>query len=191
MDKRPRVNSEGQKKLEEVQAQLDHVVENARAVDSVEQREFLPRREREEQTKLSSAEQRKNIIVLKPIKTLFAVGQKFDENFREDYNYDKQYVDFIYEHNEEKGSTLEIWTRPYPGVPAEFWLVPANKPVSGPRYLKNQIDNMTYITRKYVEQKSVGSDYAGQYVGALEVQNVEERASTKEVSKKVKIFMGS
>ena len=41
---------------------------------------------------------------------------------------------------------IEIWTRPYGGIPAEYWEVPSNKPVWGPRYLAEQIKRARYHT---------------------------------------------
>lgn len=189
-ERRPRVDTQGQAQLTAVEENLNATIAQAKEVNPIEARHFAPKLEREEQTKLSSQELRKNIMVLKPVKVLFAVGQKFDEKFRDSYNYDKEYVDFVYEHQEEKGAPLEMWTKPYPGVPAEMWIIPANKSVSAPRYVQKQIDQMNYITRKYVDKAQVGSDFAGSYHGALEVENVVDRATTREVSKKVNVFMG-
>lgn len=187
---RPRVNSEGQRELEKVETQLIRTVEETKKIDPLSAREKLKHIEHDEQTKLSTKQLQDNVIVLKPTKYLMAVGQKFNEDFRDDYNYAKQYVQFVYEHQEEKGSTLEMWTKPFPGVPAELWLIPANKPISAPRYVKEQIERMNYITRKYVEKAEIGSDFMGTYHGVLEAETVQDRAITRDIPKTKRVFIG-
>jgi len=63
-------------------------------------------------------------------------------------NFQKEYVQFIAENKEIIGETIEIWTRPFGGMPAEFWKVPVNKPVWGPRYLAEQIKRCYYLVIK-------------------------------------------
>ena len=82
-------------------------------------------------------------IYLKPIKSIGS-PQKFNEKFRDSYNYDKEYVHFVALNNEIIGEQIDIWTRPYGGMPAEEWIVPCGKPVWGPRYLAEQIKRRRY-----------------------------------------------
>lgn len=153
-----------------------------------------PAAEVEPQTKLSSKEiDRAKRIELKP-KNKISDGQKFNEKFRDQWNFDKEYVQFIAEHKELIGETIEIWTHPYGGVGAEYWEVPTNKPVWGPRYLAEQIRRKCY-NRLVMEERAtpdnyVGSNGIGAMYGKIVVQNKIQRLSADPVFNKKSIFMG-
>lgn len=101
----------------------------------------------EEQTKKSSRElSKENIIHLTPSKWL-ADGQKFNEAFRKDWEFAKMRVNFIAEHREMKGERVELWTHEFGGVGAEFWRVPVNCVVNGPRYLAEQMHKNGYKSK--------------------------------------------
>jgi hypothetical protein len=100
--------------------------------------------EEEPQTKLSQQElSKKKEIYLKP-KRSFSCKGKFNEKFRDDYEFKKEYVCFIAENREIIGETISLWTKPFPGVACEEWEVPTNKPVWGPRYLAERIKGCSY-----------------------------------------------
>ena len=114
----------------------------------------------EPQTKISQSDIAKSKdVYLKPAKTIGS-KERFNEKFREDYNFSKEYVQFIAENKECIGETTELWTKPYPGLPAEFWQVPSNKPVWGPRYLAERIKGCAHIIDLVMQQKRdlLGSD---------------------------------
>jgi hypothetical protein len=99
--------------------------------------------EEEPQLKKSNRElQADNARYLKPVRTISS-NQKFNENFRKSYEYDIEPVKFVAEHME-LGSMIETWTRPYGGMSAEYWEVPVNTPVWGPRHLAAQIKRARY-----------------------------------------------
>ena len=88
-----------------------------------------PKMETAPQTKMSQNEIAKSKdIYLKPDKVI-SCREKFNEKYREDFNFGKEYVQFVGEHKELIGENIEIWTKPFAGVPAEYWIVPTNKPV--------------------------------------------------------------
>lgn len=187
---RPKVNSEGQQELKKVEQQFESFEKNIESL-TMERMNQAPVLETEEQTKLSQKElNAKPDIYLKPINTIFAPGQKFNEKFREEYLYRKEYVCFIYEHEEIKGDVLEKWTRPYGGVPAEFWRVPANVPVWGPRYLAEEIAQMRYHRLKMVDRPTA-NDGVGQFTGELVVDTIIERAKARPFKKKTKVYLGA
>lgn len=187
---RPKVNSEGQQELKKVEQQFESFEKNIESL-TMERMNQAPVLETEEQTKLSQKElNAKPDIYLKPINTIFAPGQKFNEKFREEYLYRKEYVCFIYEHEEIKGDVLEKWTRPYGGVPAEFWRVPANVPVWGPRYLAEEIAQMRYHRLKMVDRPTA-NDGIGQFTGELVVDTIIERAKARPFKKKTKVYLGA
>jgi hypothetical protein len=144
----------------------------------------------EPQTKLSQKEiEKSNDIYLKPERSISA-SDKFNEKFREDYNFAKEYVQFIAEHREIIGETIEAWTRPFGGMPAEFWKVPTNRPVWGPRYLAERIRKCTYhrLTMKQ-DVMTERSGYGTMY-GQMVADTIVERLSAIPVSPRKSIFMG-
>lgn len=154
-----------------------------------------PKLDVEPQTKLSSKEMEKSKdLYLKPEKKI-ADGQKFNEKFREDWNFAKEYVQFIAENKEIIGETIEIWTHPFGGIGAEFWKVPTNKPVWGPRYLAEQIRRKTYhrlsMEEKYSPENYVGSSGMGAMYGKIVVENTIPRLTAEPVYARKSIFMGA
>jgi hypothetical protein len=112
-------------------------------------------------------------IYLKPSRTILN-KDKFNEAFRSKYEHDKEYVRFIAENVEIGGERIEIWTRPFPGMPAEFWEVPVNKPIWGPRYLAEQIKRKHY-NRLKMEDKPISTEGGMTYYGSMAVESVVHR----------------
>lgn len=148
-------------------------------------------REVEPQTKLSQKDiEKSKDIYLKP-SNMVPSKEKFNEKFRDEYNFDKEYVNFIAEHKEVIGDTIELWTKPYPGLPAEFWKVPSNKPVWGPRYLADQIKRKIYRRLKSEQSTITAMDGMGQYNGHLVVDTAIQRLDAYPVSSRKSLFMGA
>ncbi len=172
-----------QKELERAQEQIDAFDKNVKDL-TMDRLNETPKEEQESQTKLSSKDISKSKdIYLKPDRTVSA-RDKFNEKFRDDYNFDKEYVQFIAENREIIGETIEIWTRPYGGMPAEFWKVPTNKPVWGPRYLAEQIKRKFY--HRLVMQQNVITETSGygQMYGSLAADTTIQRLDCYPVSRK-------
>lgn len=127
-------------------------------------------------------------IYLKPEKVIFS-REKFNENYREKYNFQKEIVKFIAQHHEMEGEVIEVWTKPFAGLPAEFWKVPSNKPVYGPRYLAEQLARKSYNQLKMNENEVTGTNYAGQDTGRLVVSETKQRLSAKPAPKHVQVSM--
>lgn len=146
----------------------------------------------EPQTKLSQADKDKmNQIYLKPHRTISS-REKFNEKFRESYNFDKEYVYFTAENKEIIGETIELWTKPYPGLPAEEWKVPTNKPLWAPRYLAERIKGCKYHRLTMQENRETGSDNRGnKYFGTMVADTTIQRLDAFPESNKRSIFMGS
>jgi hypothetical protein len=147
-----------------------------------------PKKEEEQQTKMSTREQQNSKdIYLKP-ERFIDDRQKFNERFKDDWERDKEYVQFIAEHKEIQGESIPIWTHKYGGKGAEFWQVPTNKPVWGPRYLAEQIKEKCY--HRLVMQNNVASaDGMGQYFGTLAVDTKVQRLDAYPVSGKRSVFV--
>ncbi len=150
-----------------------------------------PQEEMEPQTKISQRDmERAKQIYLKPIKTI-GCKEKFNEKFRADYEFAKEYVHFTAENKEIIGESIDLWTRPFPGMPAEEWKVPVNTPLWGPRYLAERIKGCKYHRLTMQENRSAGSDGMGQYYGAMAVDSTIQRLDALPVSERKSIFMGA
>ena len=180
-----KVNSDGAKELVKAEAQLNSFTNSVKT--AVESRD-LPTHETEKQTQLSSNDLRKATdIYLKPSRTL-PDRQKFNERFRDDWNRDKEYVQFIAEHKELVGSHIECWTHRYGGTPCEFWEVPTNKPVWGPRYLAEQISRKNYHRLVMDESKVVSSDGMSTQYGVMAANSMIQRLDAYPVKHAVSKF---
>ena len=175
--------------LHKLGQQFDKFNDNVQAL-TLDRMNEAPKQEMEPQTKLSQSEiEKSKDVYLKPSRSIGS-GQKFNEKFREQWNFDKEYVQFIAENNECKGDTIEIWTRPYGGLPAEFWQVPVNKPIWGPRHLAEQIKRASYH-RLSMQNTTTQTDGVGQYYGSLAVDSTIQRLDARPVSTRKSVFMGS
>lgn len=189
MTQKPRLSNE-QKELDKVEKQFEAFDESIKQM-TLDRMNQAPKQETEPQTKLSSKDiERSADIYLKPHTTISA-RDKFNEKFRDDYNFQKEYVQFIAENNELKGDVIEIWTRPFGGMPAEFWKVPSNKPVWGPRYLAEQIKRKCY--HRFVMQQNIMTESLGigQMYGSMAVDTIIQRLDARPISSRKSIFMGA
>lgn len=149
-----------------------------------------PLLEHEPQTKLSQKQLEKTKdVYLKPFRSIGS-REKFNENFREEFNHAKEYVYFTAENYEIIGEDIDIWTKPFAGLPAEWWKVPVNKPVWGPRYLAEQISRCKYHRMK-TEDRQTGTEQGVSYYGSMVVDNIVHRLDAKPVVKRTNVFMGA
>jgi len=189
MARKPRsTNSAAQEEIDRVEQQFDNFDAEVKSM-TMERMSMAPKEEVEQQTKLSSREIAKSKdITLKPDKVI-TTHQKFNEKFRDEWEFQKQMVHFIAEHKEIQGDTIELWTRPFGGVSAEFWKVPTNKPVWGPRYLAEQIKRKCYHRLSMEENRIVSQDGMGSYTGQLVVDKAVQRLDAIPVSSRKSVFM--
>lgn len=181
--------SEAAKSLDAAEKQFDAFNENIQAL-TLDRMNEAPKQETEPQTKIAQRDIDKFPgIYLKPAKSI-ASREKFNEKFRLAYEFDKEYVQFIAEHNEIKGETMEFWTKPYPGLPAQFWQVPVNKPIWAPRYVAERIKGCSYHRLMMDEKRTTGADGAGEYYGSMAVDTTIQRLDARPVSSRKSIFMG-
>lgn len=182
-------NSPAEQELAKAAEQFDKFDEQVKTL-TLDRMNEAPKKELEPQTKLASSEiEKSKDIYLKPTRSISS-QEKFNEKFRSDYNFQKEYVQFIAENNEIIGENIEIWTKPFPGMPVEFWSVPTNKPIWGPRYLAENIKSRCYH-RLRTENANTGADHNGQYYGTLVVDHTIQRLDARPVSSKKSVFMGA
>ncbi len=176
--------------------QLDAAEEQFKAFDNnvkeltMDHMNLAPKLDTEPQTKMASSEIEKcKDIYLKPYRTI-GCRDKFNEDYRKSYNFDKEYVHFIAENNEIIGEDLDIWTRPYGGLPAEWWKVPVNKPIWGPRYLAEQIKRKNYH-RLVMQNTATNAEGGMTYYGSMAVDKTIQRLDARPVSTRKSVFMGA
>lgn len=186
---KPEVSPTAQKELDKVETQFNQFNEEVKSL-TLDRLNEAPRQESIPQTQLSQAQiQKNNEVYLKPKRSISS-KEKFNEAFRSDYNFAKEYVNFVAENKEIIGETIEIWTKPFPGMEAECWEVPTNKPIWGPRYLAEQIKKATYH-RLVMQDRPVSSDAMGTYLGTMVADTVVQRLDAHPVSQKKSVFMGA
>lgn len=186
MEKKPNIQ---EKEIDKLQKQFDQFDDQIKDLTN-DRMNASKKEEVEPQTKLSSRELgNSSKIWLKPKRTVPG-RDKFNEKFRESYNFSKEYVQFIAENKEIIGESIQMWTRPFGGVPAEEWEIPVNKPVWGPRYLAEQIRKCSYHRMRMEQNSMVGSDGMGSYFGSMVVDTIVPRLTAEPVSDRKSVFMG-
>lgn len=185
---RPHVDSTGQKELDKAEKQFEAFDQQVKEL-TIDHMNQAPKAI-EESPKISSKElEKSNDLYLKPTR-IISCKEKFNEKYRNEYNFAKEYVQFMAE-NKELSETIEMWTRPFPGLPAEYWQVPVNKPVWGPRYLAEQIKKCKYH-RLVMDQRSMtGTDGMGQYFGTMVADTTIQRLDAHPVQSRKSVFMGA
>ena len=194
---RPQVNSFGQHELDKAEKQFEAFEQNMKDVTSNAPAPNLKRmdlsRKKDESLQVEISQNQINNckdIYLKPTKSIGS-KEKFNERFRDSWNYDRQTVGFIAENKEVIGETIDVWTKPYPGVPAEEWIVPVNVPVFGPRYLAEQIKRKYYNRLISDQTKTTGTNQMGTMYGQIVVEEQRQRLDAHPISKgKTSVFMG-
>ncbi len=182
--------STSEKEIDNLQKQFDEFDSQVKEM-TLDRLNAAPTKEVEPQTKLSQSEiEKSKEIYLKPKRTISS-REKFNEKFRDDYNFSKEYVRFIAENKEIIGETIEMWSKPYPGIPAEEWAVPTNKSVWAPRYVAEQIKRAKYHRLTMQQNVNTGTDGMGQYYGAMAVDTAVQRLDALPISNQKSIFMGA
>lgn len=176
--------------MEEAAKQFEDHRQNLESL-TLDRMNMAPKQYLDPQTKISQEDLSKTQdVYLKPF-TSIGSHEKFNENYRNDYNFAKEYVHFTAENKEIIGETIEMWTKPFAGLPAEMWKVPVNKPIWGPRYLAEQIKRCRHHRLVMQQNISTGSDYAGTYTGHMIADTIIQRLDANPVISQKSIFMGS
>jgi hypothetical protein len=183
-------NSVAENELDKAEKQFQAFEENIKDL-TLDRMNAAPKEELEPEHKLSSNQiQKSKDIYLKPKKHIND-GQKFNEKFREEWNFAKEYVQFIAGHNEIIGENIELWTHPFGGMGADFWEIPVNTPVWGPRYLAEQIRKRVYHRLVMKQNNIVSADGVGSYYGQMVADTTIARLTAEPVSTKKSVFMGA
>ena len=105
-------------------------------------------------------------IYLEPIRTIRG-RDKPNPKFEKQLKFGMEKVRFIAENKEIIGEEIDLWTKPFAGVPAQEWKVPVNTPVWGPRHLADQIKRKYYHRLMMKEQDVTSHDGMGTYTGRM------------------------
>jgi hypothetical protein len=190
MSVKPKVNSAGERELENVAKQFDAFDANVKELTQ-DAMNKAPKLETEPQTKIAKADiEKSKDVYLKPKRTIGSV-EKFNEKFREQFNFAKEYVCFIAENKELIGEAIELWTKPFPGLPAEEWVVPANTPVYGPRYLAERLKSCNYHRLVMKQSMSDNRNPDAMFYGNMVADSIIQRIDAFPVSNTKSIFMGA
>jgi len=191
MAEKPKVSSSlAEKELDKAEKQFEAFDKQVKEM-TMDRMNEAPKQEVEAQNKLSVAEiEKSKEVYLKP-KRQISSKETFNEKFREDYNFAMEYVRFIPEHKEIIGETIELWTKPFPGMPAQEWAIPTGKPVWGPRHLAERLSNCKY--HRFVMQQNVitEANHAGQMYGSMAVDTTISRLDAIPIGTRKSIFMGA
>lgn len=189
MADKPKVNSAGEKELQKAEEQFKAFDENVKSL-TMDRMNQATKLETEPSHKLSQSQiADSKDIYLKPHRSIMS-REKFNENFREEYNFAKEYVYFIADNKEISGEDIDVWVKPFAGLPAEWWKVPVNKPVWGPRYLAERLKGCNYH-RLTMQEKVTDSHGMGQFYGQMVADNVIQRLDAMPATKTKSIFMGA
>jgi len=186
---KPKVSSSAEKELDKMQKQFDEFDSNIKEM-TYDRMNMAPKQDVEPQTKLSQKDiEKSRDIYLKPYRSIGS-REKFNEDYRKQYEFDSEYVQFTAENKEIIGEDIDIWTKPYAGLPAEWWKVPVNKPIWGPRYLAEQIKRCKYH-RFSMSNVATENIREGQLYGAMVVDETKQRLDAHPVVKHKSVFMGA
>jgi hypothetical protein len=178
------------KELNKLQENCDNFEKQCKDL-TLDRMNEAPVAEMEPQTKLSSKEiDKSKEIYLKPERHI-SDPVKFNEAYREDWNFAKEYVNFVAEHKELIGEMIEMWCRPFAGVGATYWKIPTNKPVWAPRYVAEQIRRRRYHRLRMDENRMHSQDGTATYYGSMVADTTIPRLTAEPVSSKKSVFMGA
>ena len=190
MAERPKPQSSmAEKELQKCDAQFQAYDENVKSLthDRLNQ---APKLEQEPIHKIAQSDISNAKDIYLKSKVSIPSQERFNENYREEYNFAKEYVYFIAEHREIIGEIIEVWTKPFAGMPAEFWNVPTGKPIWAPRYVAERIKGCNY--RRLVMQDNVTQNNGiGTFYGQLAVDTTIQRLDALPATKTKSLFMGA
>jgi len=182
----PSIEQEEMVKLEQQFDKFDNEVKSM----TMDRMKTAPSEDREQQTKLSQKEiEKSKDIYIKAHRTI-GCQEKFNEKYRDDYEFSKEYVHFTAENLEIIGEELDFWTKPFPGVPAQEWKIPVNKPVWCHRFVAERIKGCKYHVMS-MQNTLTDSSSSGQFYGTMVVDKTKQRLDATPVSQRKSVFMGA
>jgi len=138
VDKPKPSSSLAEKELDKCEKEFQKFDENVRSL-TLDRMNQAPSEDTEPQSRMSQQERlNSKDIYLKPTRSISS-REKFNEDYRKDYEFSTEYVQFEAENREIIGETIELWTKPFAGMPAQEWKVPVKKSMQDPIMLKSTL----------------------------------------------------
>lgn len=185
----PKLVAGTQKELEKLDHQFDSYKKQLDNL-TLDEMNKAPLKEEPPQIERSVAETRKiEAPYIKPVRSISG-REKFNEKYRSDWEHDKQYVLIEAENKMIIGEQVEMWTKPYAGIPAEFWNIPVNKPINVPRYVANQIKGAKHHELHMDDTKTISSDAIAEYQGVMVAKKTIQRLDARKPEMNLSISMG-
>ena len=191
-----KINSDTEKETIKVESQLKEFESQVKSL-TLDQMNKAPKKECDEPHISAREAEKSKEIWLKPKKSLgpgvnpkSGEKEKFNENFRKDYEFKKEYVHFT-ALNKMLNETIEVWTKPYGGMNCEYWEVPVNVPVWGPRYLAEQLKSCQYHELSMSQSTVTQHSGAGTFYGSMVVDTTVNRLDAVPVNTHKSVFMGA
>jgi len=189
-DKPKTTSSLAEKELDKAEKQFQEFDANVRSM-TLDRMNMAPKADQEPQTKISQSDISKSTdLYLKPHRSI-ASREKFNENYRKEYEYASEYVHFIAENKMIVGEIIEMWTKPFAGMPAQEWKIPVNKPIWAPRYVAEQIKRAKYHIMSMRDTVTAGMDQMGQYYGSMAVDSTVQRLDAHPIGSSKSVFVGA
>lgn len=187
MSERPRVNSKGQQELDKVADQFEDYSSQIRKIsdnvtDAPQASDYNP------STKISAREAHRAARIMKPTKTIGS-KERFNEAYRGEYEEAKKYVTCIVENFEFSGK-IDCWTKPFPGMPAEYWELPCGTPIIVHRYVADRISQCSYRRLSMDDTPSPTNYVESDRLGAIVVAETKRRLDARPVGSAF-VAMGS
>lgn len=190
MTEKPKARSSlGEQELQKAEEQFKAFDENVKSL-TIDRMNQAPKLDVEPQHRLAQSEiADAKDIYLKPHRSISS-REKFNEKFRDEYNFAKEYVYLIAENKEIIGEDIDLWIKPFAGLPAEWWKIPVGKPLWAPRYVAERLKGCLYHRLK-MEDTATQSSGMGQFYGTMAVDTTIQRLDALPASKRRSVFMGA
>ncbi len=192
MTKKPTPNSfEMEQEIDKVESHFDSQEKILRESMSLDRLNQLPAEEAEPIHKMTQKQvSEAKDIYIQPFKTI-ACRDKFNEDYRDEYNYSMEWVYITAQNNMILNEYLDFWTKPFAGIPYEEWKVPVNKPIWVRRHVAERIKGCKYHELHMDQSKKVEHDEFGDYVGQMVAKKSVQRLDAFPATKRKSIFMGA
>lgn len=183
-------NSASEKELDKVEKQFQAFDENVKSM-TLDHLNQVPKQESEASHKMTQNEiaDAKDIYI-QPFKSINS-REKFNENYRDDYNFAMEWVYITAQNNMIINEFLQFWTKPFAGMPFEEWKVPVNKPIWVRRHVAERIKGCVHHELHMDESKRVDSNEYGDMVGQMVAKKTIQRLDAHPATKRKSIFMGA
>lgn len=175
---RPKVNSESQKQLDQVEKQFEQFSEQVQSLN-MDALNKVPVTMTEPQTKMSNREINKaDAPRIRPIRSISS-KEPFNEKYRKEWEHAWEDVRCVVENLEIIGERIQKWTKKFAGDPAHFWEIPVNKPIYIPRFVAEELSKCCYHRLKMDESVARENYGTATVYGTMVVEETKHRLNCR------------